>query len=160
MQTLDDALFDDQHAQYRSRVISALFPLALSHDPAAGAALAERLNWTLPETTVSLIGGKVKIPAARVARWYLLFAVALNGHGHIPPTLLTAPWRVSSNPAEKYFEPMPGAAWAVAELGQTGPDTRTALMQALQSDTPPWAQGDVLLALYRLHAVPFRYPAP
>ncbi len=160
VQTLDDALYDDQHPQYRSRVLSAIFPLALSRDPAAGAALSERLKWTLPETIVSLIGGKVTIPAARLARWYLLFAVALNGHGHIPPALLTIPWDTPQNPAEKYFEPMPAAAWAVAELGQTDPETHAALRQALRGTAPTWAKGDVLLALHRLFGAPFQYPAP
>ncbi len=160
IRALDNALLNVQHSNYRHRVLSALFPLALSHDPVAGAALSERLKWTLPQTSVSLIGGQVRIPAARLVRWYLLFAAALNGHGTIPPALLTTPWRIPKNPAEKYFEPMPAAAWAVAELGQSGPDTQAALRQALQSDGPDWAKGDVLLALHRLHGAPFRYPAP
>lgn len=160
IRALDAALVDAQHPKYRNRVLSALLPLALSRDPAAGAALSERLRSTLPETTVSLIGGKVKLPAARVARWYLLFAVALNGHGHIPPTLLTTPWRAPQNSAEKYFEPMPAAAWAVVELGQTDADTQTALMQTLSSELPDWAKGDVLQALHRLYGMPFQYPTP
>ncbi|PON15915.1 hypothetical protein C2W62_21265 [Candidatus Entotheonella serta] len=157
---LDDALFNVNPKTYRQRLLSALLPLALSHDPAAGAVLSERLKGPLPKASIERMVSKTLIPAARVARWYLLFAVALNGHGHIPPNLLTAPWSVSPNGAEKYYEPMPAAAWAVAELGQNDLATRAALQRALRSDTPAWVKGDILLALHRLYDVPFRYPAP
>ena len=160
VRALDDALFNVDPKPYRQRLIRALFPLALSHDPAAGAALSERLNGPLPETPVKRMIGTAQMPAVRMARWYLLYAVALNGHGHISPALLTIPWDVPPNGAEKYFEPLPAAAWAVAELGQNDPATQAALKQALHSDMPGWAKGDVLLALHRLHGVPFRYPRP
>ncbi len=160
VQALDDALFNVHPQHYRQRLIRALLPLALSHDPAAGAALSERLKGPLPETPVKRMIGTATMPAVRMARWYLLFAVALNGHGDIPPALLSLPWTVPPNPAEKYFEPMPAATWAVSELGQSDPATRAALRQALRSEAPAWSKGDVLLALHRLQGAPFRYPAP
>ncbi len=160
VQALDDALFNVRPDAYRQRLLNALFPLALSHDPAAGAALSDRLKGPLPDTPVTRMISKTQIPAARVARWYLLFAVALNGHGHIPPALLTAPWSAAPNRAEKYYEPIPAAAWAVSELGQSDRGTRAALQYALGNQVPDWARGDVLLALHRVHNVPFRYPAP
>lgn len=160
VQALDDALFNVEPKQYRQRLIRALLPLALSHDPAAGAVLSERLKGPLPETPVKRMIGTATMPAVRMAQWYLLFAVALNGHGHIPPALLSQPWDVPPNQAEKYFAPMPAATWAVSELGQSDPDTQAALRQALRSEAPDWTKGDVLLALHRLHGVPFRYPAP
>ncbi len=158
--SLDDALFNVKPQTYRQRLLRALLPLALSHNPAAGAVLSERLNGPLPETPVQRMVTKTHIPAARVARWYLLFAVALNGHGHISPDLITTPWGVSPNGAEKYYEPMPAAAWAASELRQSDPDTQAALRRALRSHTPTWVKGDLLLALHRLHDLPFWYPAP
>ena len=159
LRDLDQALTGANRSDYRQRLIQRLLPLALSRDPAAGQALSRRLQTSLPQTTVPLFGGKVQAPVATLARWYLLYAIALNGHGWAPPAFLTAPWTAAPNTAEKYLEPLLAAAWAVAELGQATPDTIDALQTALTSEAlPRWAQGDLLAALHRLTGRPFRYP--
>ena len=152
---LDAILTAPPGTSFRRRLFNALRPLALSRDPKAGQALSERLRWTLPQTSVSLIGGKVNLPMARLARWYLLHAIALNGHGRIPTRLLTTPWTSPTNTAEKYFEPAIAAAWAVAEIGQRDDATIEALSTALHSELPNWAKGDIRAALYRLDGRPF-----
>lgn len=159
LRQLDDALTDVTPTTYRQRVLAALLPLAISHDPAAGHALAARLHRPIPRTLVSLIGGKVRRPAADIARWYLLHAVAQNGHGHVPPALLTIPWSSPPNSSEKYLEPSIAAAWAVSQLHQDDPATLTALRQALRGNTFPDAErGDLRAALHVLTGRPFRYP--
>ena len=157
---LDALLARPPTATFRQRFFDRLLPLALSHDPKAGQALSERLNRTLPQTPVSLIGGKVKLPAARLAQWLLIQAIAQNGHGYIPPRFLTIPWSSPTNQAEKYFEPVTAAAWAVAELGQRDAATLTALTTALDSNLPLAERGDLLAALHILDSRPFRYPSP
>ncbi len=159
LQQLDNALTDVTPTTYRQRVLAALLPLAISHDPAAGHALAARLHRPIPRTLVSLIGGKVRRPAADIARWCLLHAVAQNGHGHVPPVLLTIPWSSLPNSSEKYLEPSIAAAWAVSQLHQDDPATLTALRQALRGNTFPDAErGDLRAALHVLTGRPFRYP--
>jgi hypothetical protein len=157
---LDQALADSTRGDYRQRLITHLLPLALSHDPAAGQALSRRLYTSLPPTLVPLFGGQVQMPMAQLVRWYLLYAIALNGHGWVPPACLTTPWTASPNMAEKYLEPVLAAAWAVTELGQATPATLDALHIALAAELPTWARGDVLAALHRLAGHPFQYPAP
>ncbi len=157
---LDTILTTRSTETSRHDLYNALLPLALSHHPAAGQALSERLQWTLPQAPISLIGGKVHVPMAQLARWYLLYAIAVNGHGHVPPALLTTPWASPPNDAEKYFEPAPAAAWAVTELGQRDAATLQALTSALASKLPKAVRGDFLAALHILDGRPFRYAEP
>ena len=78
-----------------------MIPFALSRDPAIGRALAERLDGRLPYGQASMFGGQVKVAAAKMARWYLMWAMAHNGHGRVPPRLIRWPWDVQRNRAEK-----------------------------------------------------------
>jgi hypothetical protein len=154
---LDNALMDGHAPNYRQRLLTHLLPLASSHDARVGEALSKRLHNPLPETPVPLFGGQVKIPAAQMARWYLLHAIALNGHGRVSTTFLTWPWTAVPNRAEKYLEPSLAAVWAVLQLGQSDADTLAALNTLLNGDLPDWAYGDVLAALQVLEGRSFRY---
>ncbi|MCZ6872024.1 MAG: hypothetical protein O7G88_00620, partial [bacterium] len=147
---LDTALADSANPAYRRRLIAHLLPLAMSHTPRVGEALSVRLNHSLPETPVPLFGGQIRVPAAQVARWYLLHAIAMNGHGRVPTRFLTWPWTAAPNQAEKYLEPAVAAAWAVAQLEQSDRSTLAALDTALSGDLPDWARGDLLAALHTL----------
>ncbi len=96
--------------------------------------------------------------ARDVARWYLLWGVALGGHGRVPPALLSDPFDPPANRAEKYFEPAPAAAWAAAQLGQSDEDTLAALIARLEADGDPrWLRGDVIGALSVLSGRRFGY---
>lgn len=158
LHALDRVLADATPGDYRQHLLTQLLPLALSRDPAAGQALSWRLYTPLPPASVSLFGGQVSVPAAQLARWYLLYAIALNGHGWVPPACVTIPWTSPPNRAEKYFEPAVAAAWAVAELRQADPATLAALETALEGEMPAWARGDILAALHVLTGRPWRSP--
>ena len=141
-----------------SVLLGALRALALSGAEAAGAALTQRLDAPVPDVEVARFGGKLKSSAKEMARWYHLWALALNGHGRVPPALLSAPFDQPTNPAEKYFEPAPAAAWAAAQLMQADNDTVAALVARLDAEgDPPWLAGDIIGALAALTGERFGY---
>ena len=132
-------------------------PLALSDDPNIGAALGELLTRDFPDAEGKMFGGR-KFPAARMARWYALWAMAHNGNGKVPVDLISAPWQAPQNDAEKYFESPPAAAWAAAEIGQNDPATLEALIGRLNRDgDPDWLKGDMIGALTVLTGQRFAY---
>ncbi len=105
-----------------------------------------------------MFGGRVRVPGAKLARWYLLWGMAHNGHGRVPPDLLAAPWTQKPNPAEKYLEPVLAAAWAVARLGQNDRETLAALIARLDAPgDPDWLKGDIIGALTDLTGRRFAY---
>ncbi|MEM9907880.1 MAG: hypothetical protein AAF921_22955 [Cyanobacteria bacterium P01_D01_bin.44] len=136
----------------------ALLPLALSKLPEAGEALSERLKTSLPNLSAELFDNVVAAPAADVVRWYLLWAIGLNGHGRIPVELLTTPWTTPDNPQAKYWQPAPAAAWAVTQIRQADPETLAALVKRLSfEDDPAWLKGDFVGALSALTGEQFGY---
>lgn len=132
-------------------------PLALSDDPSIGAALGDILRGPFPDVDATMFGSRT-FPGPKMARWYILWAMAHNGHGSVPPALITAPWGAETNGAEKYLESPPAAAWAVAELGQDGPATLAALIARLDATgDPDWLVGDMVGALTVLTEQRFAY---
>jgi hypothetical protein len=124
---------------------------ARADEPGGGAALAAHLAAPLPERTLTFYGGQVKVGAATLARWYLLWALAQQGGGRVPPDLLAVPWDVPSNRPEKYFHPAPAAAWAMAQLGQGDSESLAALVARLnRPGDPDWLAGDIVGALTAL----------
>jgi len=134
-------------------------PFATSRAAAAGAALSERLaNGRFPGAETSMIGGNLVVPAADVARWYLMWGMAHSGGGRVPPELVGAPWTAQPNRAEKYMDPTPAAAWAMARLGQNDPATLAALIGRLgREGDPDWLTGDLVGALADLTGRRFGY---
>ncbi len=116
---LDAALADPQ--TYGHHFVESLVRLARSGSARAGEILSARLDAPVPEREVELFGGLARVSAAKIARWYLLWAIAQSGHGRVPPALIDEPWGAPPNDAEKYLEAAPGAAWAAARLGQRDP---------------------------------------
>jgi len=140
------------------RIQAILRDLAATRSPTVGRALAARLGRAYPTAVQSMFGGRSKVPTDRMARWYLLWAVAMNGHGVIPRRLLTAPWTARPNGAEKYLVSPPGAAWAMARLGQRDPMTLAALVERFgRAGDPPWLDGDLVGALSVLTGQRFGY---
>ena len=132
-------------------------PLALSGDAAIGRGLGALLSRKFPDADGTMFGGR-RFPAARMARWYILWAMAHNGHGRVPAELISAPWEAPPNRAEKYFESPPAAAWAAAELGQDDPETIAALIARLDAPgDPDWLKGDIVGALTVLTGRRFAY---
>lgn len=156
---LDRLLADpESYRTHRERATEALTRLALARSPEAGAALAARLERRYPRAPVRLIGGNLILPAEHVVRWSLLRALALTGHGRVPPALLAAPWTQQPNRAEKYFQLAAGAAWAASWLGQADDETVGALIERLgQPGDPLWLTGDLTGALAALTGRRFGY---
>lgn len=140
------------------RLLEFVHLLARTRSPEMGAALSERLTRRLPERRVDLFGGNTDLPAARIARWDLMWAIARVGHGRVPLELIEAPWTVRANRSQKYFEPAPAALWAAAEIGQADEATIAALIDRLdRPDDPDWLRGDVIGALAALTGERFGY---
>lgn len=136
----------------------AALPLALSDDPAIGTALARRIAGKLPDGEAGILGGRIKVPAASLARWNMMWAMAHNGHGRVPPSMIGKPWTQKPNRAEKYIDPPPGAAWAASELGQSDPATIAALIARLdRAGDPKWLTGDMIGALTALTGKRYAY---
>ena len=70
-------------------------PLALSDDPAIGQALGR----PFPEVDATMLGSR-RFPAPKMARWCILWAMAHNGHGRVPPALIAAPWEAPQKGAK------------------------------------------------------------
>jgi hypothetical protein len=121
---------------------------------------SKRLRRPFPGEELSLIGGNVRIPAAKMARWILLWGMSLAGRGQVPLALLEEPWTAPQNPSEKYFEAPPAAMWTAALVGQDDPATVEALIRRLERKGDPlWLRGDALGALVALTDQRFGYDA-
>ena len=149
LKEIDDLLANGSQQTIRQKLLSGLLSLALSRDPAVGEALSLRLKGPFPEMKVRLFGG-IYMQAKRMIQWYFLYAIGLNGHGRVPPELITTPWSSTPNRAEKYLETSVAAAWAAGQLGQTDQATLEALTIALNGNLPEWAKRDILAVLHLL----------
>jgi hypothetical protein len=143
---LDRALADPASYEDR-RVLRDLVHRAVLAAPPPGF-FARRLSAAVPDTRVSLIGGATSATARQLARWILLWGMALAGEGPVPPALIAEPWSAPANPSEKYFETAPAAIWTVGEIGQDDRATIDALVDRLERPgDPPWLLGDLIGAL-------------
>ncbi|MEE8226845.1 MAG: PQQ-binding-like beta-propeller repeat protein [Kiloniellales bacterium] len=146
------------HAHHGEALRAAVRALVSRGSPAVGTALQRRLDRPGSDRSVRLFGGGLTVPAVTLERWYLLWGLAFNGHGRVPPAYLTAPWRQEPNPAEKYLEPAPMAMWAAGRLGQNDEATIAALIEALgRTGEAPWLNGDRIGALTALTGERFGY---
>ncbi len=148
------------YGRHAPQILAALRPLALGGAPGAGRALSRRLAGPFPRRRLAMFGANLSVTAATVGRWYLMWALAMNGHGRVPPALIGAPWTAAPTPPEKYLEAPPGAAWAAARLGQDDRTTITALCARLgRAGDPRWLEGDIVGALTALSGRRFGYDA-
>ncbi len=146
------------YARHGETLRAAVRALVSRGSPAVGTALQRRLDRPGSDRSVRLFGGALTVPAVTLERWYLLWGLAFNGHGRVPPAYLTAPWRQEPNPAEKYLEPTPMAMWTAARLGQNDEATIAALIEALgRTGEAPWLDGDRIGALTALTGERFGY---
>lgn len=161
LEDLDRVLADKStYDGHGSRLSTTLLPLGLSGMSEAGAALVRRLQGPFPNVKVTLFGGQLAVSAAQMARWYLFWAIALNGHDRISLAFLSEPWTERPNRSEKYLHPGPAAAWAVAQLGQADDETIAVLIAGLgRADYPTWFKGDLVGALTAVTGERFGYDA-
>ena len=154
---LDRALADPGSYEHHAGAIRDLVHAVALVGPSDGF-FERRFSFPMPEETLSMIGGKVQVPARDLGRWVLLWGMALAGRGQVPIGLIAAPWTAPVNSSEKYFDPQPAALWAVAAIGQRDRATMDALIARLaRADDPPWLRGDVVGALTTLSTRRFGY---
>lgn len=158
LESLDRTLGDVEiYRQGRHRT-DALRRLALGGDAAVGAELLRRLDRPYPEDEISIIGGNLKLPAQRIARHYLMWAMAMNGKGRVPLDWFDVPFEATPNRSQKYLHPVEAAAWAAAAIGQDDRHTVRAMIDRLaREDDPQWLKGDLVGALSVLTKNRFGY---
>jgi hypothetical protein len=158
LKALDQALADPASYKRGGALGKALRPLTASGLPEVGDELAKRLGGPFPQGEVALFGGNVKVTMTTLGRWALMRAMAMSGGGRVPRDLLTAPFSIRPNRAEKYLEIAPAAAFAAGLLGQRDRGTLTALIRRLgREGEPDWLVGDVVGALSALTGQRFGY---
>ena len=153
-----DALLTDpgSYERYARTLRDLVFDLARRNPPEGF--FAERLATVMPDRRLSLIGGAVEVSAAKLGRWILLWGMAVSGQGPVPVALLDVPWSAPRNRAEKYYDTLPAALWAIGETGQRDRATVTALIERLdRPDDPQWLQGDLIGALSAVTGERFGY---
>ena len=156
---LDTALIDPQTYTGRAGVLRGLV-LELAQAGPPPDLFSARLLRPVPEVTLSLFGGALQVSAVSMARWMLLWGMALAGIGEVPLELIIEPWDVPANRAEKYFVPQLAAMWAVAATGQNDGATVAALIERLErTDDPLWLRGDAVGALSATTGRRFGYDA-
>ena len=152
---LDKALFNTSRT-FRGDLRDRVYKIAVTHPGVDH--FSPRLKGPLPNFEVSLIGGKVQMPASRLARWILLWGMSLTGIGEVPPELISTPWNTPPNRAEKYFAMPEAAIWAVAMTGQKDRATLNALLTRLKRKSEPlWVKGEAVGALTVLTGRRFAY---
>lgn len=152
---LDKALLNTPPA-YRGNLRDRVYKIAMTQP--GDDLFSPRLKGLLPNIDLSLIGGKVHMPASRLARWILLWGMSITGIGVVPPEFISTPWNTPPNRAEKYFEIPEAAIWAVAMTGQKDRATLNALINRLKRKGEPlWVKGEAVGALTVLTGKRFAY---
>jgi len=88
LRTLQQALSDPGGYDRRLRI--RFGSLALSDDPKMGVALGRMLTGAFPNAEATMFGSRC-FPTAKMARWYIRWAMAHNGHGKVPVELIAPP---------------------------------------------------------------------
>ena len=157
-QRFSTALLRLESYRERAMLTELAFELARARPPPATYRDLRALDF--PTDEISLIGGRVKIPAATLGRWLVLWSMSLAGMGPVPPEWINEPWSTPANPSEKYFASQPGAMRAAALASQRDRDTLNALIEVLASEqTPRWLRGDAVGALTALTGQRLGYDA-
>jgi len=126
-----------------------------------GAALTHLLTLPVEDRQVTMFTG-VSVSQYDLVNWYLLTALAINGHGEFDPTWInkkSANFKaIGENTSGKIFEPAVAAIVAAGWINQKDPETLSALMQRLNDKADPqWIKSDVIGALTVLSQERFGY---
>ena len=156
---LDSALLgSDSFADYRNALDGVLRELLKTPSDELGEALGQRLQRAYGASSMSAFGGAYEVTLERANRWYLLWALAKNGRGRVPPAYFAPAWASPPNRAQKYLEPLPAAVWAATVLKQNDRATIAALIERLaMAQDPNWLTGDIVGALAVLTDERFGY---
>jgi len=151
------SLADPTTYREHGRVLRDQLQTLIAKAPPA-AFFSDLLHAPMPQSTVSLIGGNVVVPAEALGRWLLLWAMRRTGEGRVPVEWLSTRWNVPANPSEKYFDTAMAAIWTVAAVDQDDAATVDALIGRLdQAGDPDWLTGDFIGTLSQLTGQRFAY---
>jgi hypothetical protein len=110
-----------------------------------------RLAGPFPDGKVRAFGGAVLAARSDIARWQLLWAMAMSGTGRVPVSLLARRWDEKPNRPRKWFHPTPMALFAVRWRGQNDDRTVQALVDRLAAPgDPDWLRQEVMGTLATL----------
>lgn len=125
--------------------------------PEFGEAVTRLLSEELEGESVTMFTEET-ISWQSLVHWYLISALARNGHGLLKPSFINSGQRISDQFSGKVFNPMVAAIVAVGWLGQDDPATISALMKRLNHDSDPaWLKADLIGALTATTKMTFGY---
>jgi hypothetical protein len=131
-------------------VSDALRQLTTFEDPDIGRRLSERLAALDIKDRLGFFS-RERVKRAHRLGWYLLGAIAVNGHGRIPPELLGVPLSTRQNDRRKNLDAPIAAIATVGWVAQDDRQTIEVLMERLrQVQGEPWLTSDVIAALTAL----------
>ena len=127
------------------------------YDVEFGAAIGLLLQDQYDLTPVRMFTERL-VPTTDLVQWYLILALAINGHGHIDPAFIVSEKPVVDHNSGKIFHPSVAAIVASGWLNQRDSNTIDALMQRLNRQTDPvWVRADVIGALTAVTGQRFAY---
>ena len=127
------------------------------YDVEFGAAIGLLLQDQYDLTPVRMFTERL-VPTTDLVQWYLILALAINGHGHIDPAFIVSEKPVVDHNSGKIFHPSVAAIVASGWLNQRDSNTIDALMQRLNRQADPvWVRADVIGALTALTGQRFAY---
>jgi hypothetical protein len=136
-------------------VSDALRDLTAFDDPNIGPRLSSRLAALDLSGPVRFFSWNRTRRAHRLA-WYLLGAIAVNGHGRVPSHLLALPLSTGKNDRKKNLDTPIAAIAAAGWLGVADQPTLAALFERLRTaKTTPWLRSDLVSALTALTGLDF-----
>lgn len=154
-QEIQDVL--SRPARYRSKdhnLRDVVFKYALQHPPQDF--FKALISEPMPLDQISLIGGRVRIRSETYAKWVLLWGMGLAKEASVPTEILRQPWSAPPNGAEKYFDNLPAALWAIRNANQNDDVTLVALVERLSRPADPrWLRHQVSATLSALTMQPF-----
>lgn len=139
---LVNALADLGNYQGHGSGLRRKFSAALTQNPPADL-FSGLLKLPLPDMAVEVYGGQFRVPAAEIARWRLINALAANCET-VPLQLLAGTWLRQPNGPQKWFDPLLAAMRAIQHLNQNDQATIDALIARLdQPGDPEWLQSQL-----------------
>ena len=90
-----EALLRIESSKDRGVLSDLAYELARAHPPAE--TYRDLLALEMPVRPISLIGGNVKVPAATLGRWLILWSMSLARSGPVAPEWIDVPWSATTN---------------------------------------------------------------
>ena len=148
---LFDLLMDPESTNDRARSIrQQLGAHPQLKAPEFGEAVTKLLSLSIDGEPTTMFNNQT-ISRQDLIRWYLLTALAINGHGRVDPSWFNSEEELKTPSSGKLFNPSIAAIIASGWLKQNDRTTIAALVQRLNNGSDPlWVKADVVGALTAL----------